>query len=266
MGLAAMPTKPNEIMRNRLGRKMKKIITVFLCLCTLSANAETLDRLKCDFSGIDSPMITVKIENDDLTGAELEVPRDYFMLRSADGEVREAMGMRVWKDSFLPYTKQDALSDDQSKKRSEGRAEDVLILISSLKDLDTIAQLGMRFDYPEAGNINEKRSQPVSGPLITLKNGMSGYRTGDDLLQQEKLAMPRFHELLLGENNGEIADVFHCDQIGDVPSPGCQQIFEYGAYDVKISYRRNDLPRWRELRRKTEQLLACLTIKKPTNK
>ncbi len=245
---------------------MKKIVTVLLCFCSLSASAETLDPLKCDFSGINSPLITVKIENDDLTGAELKVPSDYLMSRARDGEVRDALFLRVWKDSFLPYKTSEPLSDEQVKKRYEKRADAVNILISSLKDLDTIAQLSLRFDYPEAGNINEKRSQPVSGPLVTLKNGMSGYLTEDGLLQQSKMAIPRFTELLLGEKNGEITDVFHCKQIGDAPSAGCTQFFEFGAYDVDISYRRNDLPQWRELRAKTEQLLRCLTTKNPTDK
>jgi hypothetical protein len=230
-----------------------------------SALAEKGDPLKCDFSGNDSQMITVKLENVDLTGAELRVPRAYLTLPATDGGTREALGLRVWRDSFLPYTTADSISEDQGKKLSEGRADGMSILLSSLKDLDSIAKLHIWSSYPRAGDVNENRRQPVSGPLVALKNGISGYLTKDGLLQQEKLATPRFNELLLAVENSEITDVFQCSQIGDVPSPGCSQIFEYGAYDVEISYYRDDLPRWRELKQKTVQLLDCLTTKVPEN-
>jgi hypothetical protein len=246
---------------NLVGRSSLSLAIIFLC--ANSAQAENNDPLKCDFSGVNSPMITVKIENSDLTGAELKMPRDYLMSMAIDGATRDALLLQVWKDSFLPYTMRDAMSEDQSKKFSEGRADNLLILISSLKDLDSIAKLNLQFGYPAAGDVNENRRQPVSGPLLGLKNGLFGYRNQDGLLLQEKLPFPRSYELLIGAENEQITDIFQCDQIGNGPFPGCNQIFEYGAYDIQISYRRNDLPKWREFKEKTEKLLACLTAKQP---
>jgi hypothetical protein len=246
---------------NLLGRA--SLILAIIFLCANSAQAETSDPLKCDFSGIGSPMITVKIENADLTGAELKIPRDYLMSRAIDGATRDALLLQVWKESFLPYAVRDARSADQAKKLAEGRADNMTILISALKDLDSIATLHLQFGYPAAGDANEKALQPVSGRLVTLENGFSGYRDQNGLLEQEGLPIQRLPELLVGYEKQEITDIFQCDLIGDVPFPFCTHIFESGAYNVQISYRRNDLPKWREFKEKAEQLLACLTTKQP---
>ena len=236
---------------------------LLFCLGISTAWAASGDPLKCDFSVIEGPMVTEKIENSDLTDAELKIPRDYLMSRAIDGATRDALLLQVWKDSFLPYTMSDAHSADQGKKFKEGRADNLLVLISALKSLDEIAKLKLQLQYPLEGDVNENRKQPVSGPLIRLNNGITGYRDDNGLIEQEKLPTPRAVEPIFGVKNGEITDVFQCSQIGDAPFATCNQIFEVGVYDVKISYYRNDLPKWQELKQKTEKLLACLTTKQP---
>jgi hypothetical protein len=234
---------------------MKAIVLVTASVIFLtSALTYAADPLKCDFSGIPGARITVKLESRDLTGGVLSLPAPYLMSRARDGEVRETLLLSVWRETMLPYTRADLNSDDQRQKYKIGKGEDLTILISPLTDLETIVQRTIRSNY----ELDTSNSQSKAAASKTTRS--------DGLVAQSNRPIPRFDELLFSRDETAVKDVFQCSQLGDVPTPGCTHIFEVGAYDVKISYRRELLDNWRTYKQSVAQLLECFTTDKPRDK
>jgi len=70
-------------------------------------------------------------------------------------------------------------------------------------------------------------------------------------------------DIFVHSHKNEVKDIISCSKVGYFPFPNCGHIFEVGAYDVKITYARTELPRWKKLRDGVANLLRCFTIKKP---
>jgi hypothetical protein len=229
---------------------MKTIVPFAVSLVLLaSALARAADPLKCDFSGIPGPRITVKLESRDLTGAVLSIPAPYLMSRARDGEVRETLLLSVWRETMLPYTREDLNSDDQRRKYKIGKGEDLTILISPLTDLETIAQR----------HIATAQGLKLNGPAMQLR----GRLLENTLIAQESKPKPRQDDIFFSMAGDKVRDVISCDQLGDVPTPGCSHVFEVGAYDVKTSYRRELLDNWKSYKAKVSKLLDCLSVIHP---
>lgn len=210
--------------------------------------------LQCDFSTIDSPMVNVRIENGDIRRAELRLPNNYIMSGGFRGEeVRETLLMRVWKDSFLPYTWADAKSKEQKLRFSSGLKDDLVILIGSFKYFDQIARMEV-----SAGNYDLPWNSPDAD--------MNGVLLANGLYGQKIKPKPHLYDVFFARNGEKITDIISCSQIGDVPSPGCTHIFESGPFDLQIDYRRDQLDNWKMLRTKTAALVQCFTTKMPTQK
>ena len=196
----------------------------------------------------------MKIENGDIAGAELNVPRDYIMSGGfRSGTTRETLLLRVWKDSFLPYTRVDARSKEQRLRFASGIKDDLVILVGSFKHFDTIARMDLSGgNYP----------LPFNSPDADLK----GVLLPNGLYGQKIKPIPHFSDVYLSRDGERITDIISCDQNGDVPLPGCGHIFEAGPYDLQISYRLNELSHWKMLRDQTAALIGCFTTKMPTQK
>jgi hypothetical protein len=234
---------------------MKTVATIAASLILASsAPTHAADPLKCDFSGIPGPLITVKLESRDLTGGVLLIPAPYLMSRAREGEIRETLLLSVWRETMLPYTRADLNSEDQRQKYKIGKGEDLTILISPLTDLETIVQRTIRSNY----DLDTSNSKSKATASKTTRS--------DGLIAQSNRPIPRFDELLFSRDETAVKDVFQCSQLGDVPTPGCTHIFEVGAYDVKISYRRELLDNWRTYKQRVAQLLECFTTEKPKDK
>ena len=228
--------------------------TCALLLMASATRAAETGPLHCNFSAAVAPMVNVKIDNGDISGAELRLPRNYIMSGGFRGdEVRETLLLRVWRDSFLPYTRKDANSKEQRLRFSSGLKDDLVILIGSFKYFDEIARMEL-----SAGNYDLPwNSSDADMKGVPLANGLNGQKIGP---------RPHWNDIFLARDREKITDIISCKQFGDVPSPGCSHIFESGPYDLQIDYRRSDLDNWKMLRTKAATLVQCFTTKMPTQK
>lgn len=63
--------------------------------------------------------------------------------------------------------------------------------------------------------------------------------------------------------NGEIASVLTCDTPQSANYPVCQHWFRAAGMDVKLTYRRTELPNWRALQDDVTAFAQCLTRAAP---
>ncbi|WP_417691049.1 hypothetical protein [Roseibium sp.] len=231
-------------------------IAIYVCVVSLHSTAAEATRgsLSCDFSRETSPLVTAQITNLDIEGAELKFPRDYIFSQPFEsGTERDALLLRADVKDFSSYPKAKSYFPDGRSKISAGIRDSMRILITSHLPMSAvlnniIASKHKIFDYIQSGQIKVESKDTIHNLLVT-----SGY-TADGWMKDDV-----FFQL----DGDVVTDVIACSVEGQVPNPGCWHIFEAGAYDVKISYNRSELPRWRELRDGAAELLQCFTIKEP---
>jgi hypothetical protein len=62
----------------------------------------------------------------------------------------------------------------------------------------------------------------------------------------------------ISENSSAQLHAFlECDEIGNVPSPGCQMFLRSGGMDVEVGFRRTELPNWEKIKQDVDQFLVC---------
>jgi hypothetical protein len=192
--------------------------------------------------------VVVRLENEDVTGAVLEVPRGYVASPDfREGQVRDALILSIWKQSFAPYTQADIRREEQRQKVREGQSDRMTILIHSALPLDIVAKRSVMVGY----------GLPADGPIPD----MEGVPLGNGLFAQRPST--RIGDVFFAKDDGRMTDIIWCSRPSEVPSPGCTHLFEAGPYDVKASYYRYELPKWQTYKGQIESLLMCLTIHLP---
>lgn len=190
----------------------------FLVLCFLSsaesgeipidANArlESIIESSCAGWKAHGGAVTVRLENEDISGAILEVPRAYIMSPGFhEASVRSTLILSVWKQNFAPYTYDDTRREAQRDKVRNGRSDQMTILIDPALPLDTIARRSVTGGY----------GLPYDSPKADLE----GIRLGNGLFGQRIAPLPRRSEVFFGKSDGRITDIIRCRRWGDVPSP-----------------------------------------------
>jgi hypothetical protein len=208
----------------------------------------------CDFSGEASRDVTTRINNLDIRGAELEFPEDYVFSRPfADGKERDGLLLRANVYDFSSYSHADSYLESGRSKISSGIRDYLQILIGSFVPMAVIWQRTLANKHKVFG-YDEADAKP-----LRVKNAGHGLLAPSGYLADGFLK----DDIFFQRDDAGVTDIIVCSEMGRVPNPSCRHTFEAGAYDVKITYGRNELPRWQELRDGTEALLQCFTTKTP---
>jgi hypothetical protein len=234
---------------------MNRAILYFLVFLPLSLLAEEATyaavRRTCDPFHIDGPTVTVRLQSTFITGAELKIPRDYVDSPGfKDGGVREALLLSVWRETFLPYKRQDEISREQRKRYRAGYRDRMVILVANGNPLNLVAKYAVTSEY----------GIPVASPDgdlegILLPNGLYG---------QRMKATPGWSDVYLGRDGDHVTDVIRCRQRGDVPRPSCMHVFEAGPFDLTIRYPLEALDSWKSYRDRAAAMVLCFTTRMPT--
>lgn len=233
-----------------------KIIGLLIGLFSSSSTiaTETLEGpLACDFSAEESRMVTLKITNGDIEGAVMRLPRDYITgVGYSENSVNDSALLRAYNTNFRPYPNRELHLKDGRSKTSVGINDKVNILISSNWRPEILAKRTISSQYKYL-RFNDPNTD-IEGKLA--EHGL--YKPNHEIKSIYGM------EVSLGKRKGIITDVISCSQDLEIfASPQCSHLFEAGAYDVKISYAKTQLSRWKELRQNTDKLLQCFTVQEP---
>lgn len=230
----------------------KTLLAVFIFV-SIDANASSPP--KCDFSNEKSPLVITRITNLDIQGAELAFPQDYlFSQHFRNNSERGALLLRADTKDFSSYPRAKGYLPNGRSKISAGVRDYMQILITSYIPLPQILNNTLANKYKEF-RYTDGPVPPISSESVRFGLSSAHGYTSEGYLKDD---------VFFVGNDTDITDVILCSTERQVPLPSCSHIFEVDAYDVKISYSREELPRWKELRRGVAKLLRCFTTKEPT--
>lgn len=202
--------------------------------------------LGCDFSGVDSPIITGVLSRVNEPGVRLQVPRAYLVGRGhiADGTLGSdgTVLMQMKADQFAPYP-----DNEQHLNQESARQQLLTVLIWQFGKLADIAQKRAEF--------NAAAEPGTSFREVPQANGLLKY---DYVPRQNK-------EIYVAREAGRITDVVECRaNTGsglDVPSPNCEHMTSASGLDVSITYFKTRLNDWKTLKGRVSNFLTCMTTK-----
>ncbi|MGS4883479.1 hypothetical protein [Roseibium sp. MB-4] len=229
------------------------VLFIAVALANTNARADQTP-LVCDSFKDTSQFVTARINNLDIAGAELQFPEDYLFSRPfKSGEDRDGLLLRADAKDFSSYPEAKQLLPNGGSKLNAGIRDYVQILISAYLPMPVIFKAALTNKYKAFAQI-DPGSMRVN--YKTVQNGLrtpAGY-SADGFLKDD---------IFFQEDSSGVTDVIVCSSASRLPNPGCRHTFEAGAYDVRITYGRAELPRWRALRDGTAKLLQCFTTKDP---
>lgn len=208
----------------------------------------------CDFSNETSRFVTARISNLDIAGAELQFPVDYvFSLPFTNGAERDGLLLRADAKDFSSYPETKQFLPNGGSKLNAGIRDYVQILITANVPMlnmlkNTLSNKYKVFGHTYSGTAPMNSKGVRDGLLAPTGYVADGFLKDDIFYQIDQFS---------------ITDVIVCSNASRVPNPSCRHTFEVGAYDVKITYGRAELSRWRALREGTAKLLQCFTTKDP---
>lgn len=201
--------------------------------------------LGCDFSGIDSPIITGVMPRVREQSVKLQVPRAYLVGRGqiadgsfgADGTVL----MQMKADQFDPYP-----DSEQHLTQESARQQLLTVLIWQFGQLADVAQKRAEF--------NAAVKPGTAFNEVPQANGLLKF---EYVPRQNK-------EIYVAREAGQITDVVECRvNTGsglDAPSPNCEHMTSASSLDVSISYYKTRLDDWKAIKERTSKFLACMII------
>lgn len=232
--------------------RIARMCSALVLACVAGSQASALAPLDCAAVHNEGPELTWFLDNADIGGAELRLPRAYMQSpRMKSGQTSQTLFISVWKDSFLPYTYEDETSQEQLAAVVRGDLASIDILVGSYKPLDALLVTRTEDSYSTRG-----RSK-VSVEGVAFANGLQGQPVAAKGIEQEI-----FHY----RSPAGVTDLIRCDKIGVGKFPMCNHILEAGAYDINLTYYRKDLDRWREYRDRASELISCFTVRAPIQK
>ncbi|TAU35282.1 hypothetical protein ELH27_36735 [Rhizobium leguminosarum] len=201
--------------------------------------------LGCDFSGIDSPIITGVMPRVGEPSVKLQVPKAYLPgpFYPKDGTLAGdgTLLLMMKADGFDPYPVRE-----QRLTEEKARQQWLMALIWQFGPLEGIAQSRAEFD---AGAKPGTKFEEVP-----QANGLIKY---EFLPRQNK-------QVYIARDSAKITDVVECDvNTGsglDVSSPGCKHMTSASGLDVSISYYRTRLDDWGTIKERMSKFLACMII------
>lgn len=157
-----------------------------------------------------------------------------------EGEKRETVILRFWKNTLEPFTSSDELEEKRTRPVGGDQQYD-FILLSARPTVERVARAILWLSYVGG------RDAPLVG--VTLPNG----------LDTPTLPLPKVpkEELYWHTIDGEVADVIECDIEGTVPSPHCRHYFTASQQVAEFSYRLTDLEEWQSLSAEMTDFLQC---------
>lgn len=173
--------------------------------------------------------------------ATLTFPWSYLVpLGFKDGAERDAVVFRVHSKTFGPLGG-DKVRQPLGGDGSSNMAVIVVHVIHSSKRSSVLEDFAkLQLMTHEAGE-SVLRPSPVTGLL--QPSPPSGYRS--ELFMSNAPALP--------------SDVISCHKIGSGPFPQCTHLMTVDELLVNVNYPRTQLVEWREMRRKTLQLMKCFS-------
>ena len=236
-----------------------RVFFLVICACWLllipaaSADLE-VGPLSCDFSREKSSLVNTEITNLDIEGAVLEFPQDYvFSLPFKSGELRDALLLRADVNNFSSYPKRKQYLEDGTYKQQVGIYDWMTILVGSKLPMRVMWKRILISSY---NDVSHKNYNDTEIPYVPASFG---------LLKPDKSNENNFRQpdIFVHQHKSEVKDIITCSKVESFPFPNCSHIFEVGAYDLKITYARTELPRWKELRDGVSKLLQCFTVNEP---
>ncbi len=210
-----------------------------------SSAEPSFDLANCDFTNIGNSMVETKIANGFDEPLTLHIPEDYFGLHGEGDFIKVRQQLRLSFDPKTLLPVQKTKRDDQSFKafiedfKSQGSIT-IDGIAHSGKNLQPMSELIKQF-VEQPGKITQ---------LIPEETGL--HRLEGDTLG-------RSFDIYLDMDNGEINSIVVCERNAD--PAGIEICFSYLTSDkyerVVFAIPSQEMPRWREIKDGTEQLLAC---------
>lgn len=182
-----------------------------------------------------------------LEGGEvtLRVPEQYFedAWDLAGSHTDTAQLFRVEISSFEPVTRRET-----SERNKQGIWNWMTFLVGDKVPLDQIAPI--KADLLLPGPEPDLSSYPrLPGPYNLVR--IASARPD---LPRPELDLDIY---LFEPTDGAVEAVLSCDKPGAQRFPVCEHFFRAAGLDVQLSYRRTELPRWREFQAQVTAFLTC---------
>lgn len=157
-----------------------------------------------------------------------------------EGEKRETVILRFWKETLEPFTWRDEKREQQTRPAGGDRQYHI-VLLKARPTLELITRVRLEGSYVGG------KDAPLDGTL--LSNGM----------MTPNLSLPKvpYQELYWQRLNGKITDVIACSVEGSVPYPACRHNLAVGQQVAQFDYKRQHLEEWRSISREMTDFLQC---------
>lgn len=160
-----------------------------------------------------------------------------------EGEKRETVILRFWKETLEPFTWRDELEEKRTRPVGEDRQYHV-VLLRARPTVELIARIRLERSYVGG------KGAPLVG--VILPNG----------LETPTLSLPKVPDqnLYWHSLNGQITDAIECTVEGSVPSPSCHHNLPVGQQVARFTYKRKHLEEWGPLSTTMTNFLQCFLM------
>nr|WP_298097899.1 hypothetical protein [uncultured Shinella sp.] len=201
--------------------------------------------LGCDFSAVDSPILTGTLRQVDRPDTKIQLPRTYLPgpFYPKDGQIGAdgTLLMHMQVERFTPYPIQDMRG-----KIAKGEDDWIMLLITQIKPLEWIAQFTAEF--------NSGKEKGTRFTEIPQANG---------LLKLDYAPLTLQKDTYVARENSHVTDVIACFVNNDPQTklyPNCQHMTSASGIDIEIVYPMRELKNWKVLRERTRKFIACMIV------
>lgn len=106
---------------------------------------------------------------------------------------------------------------------------------------------------------NGRADANFNAPLSDYPQSSGPFSLSEIKSKAGEAALPFRKQVFLAATNQDLTAVLSCNAEGSVKNPGCEHYFYAAGLDVKLTYKRTELPNWQALQGDVTKFLICAT-------